>query len=187
MLILSIFAVLKSPVKKVISILLLLIFWISAIGYFHVFRLMQSEIRHSIKSQLEQGVPEKDLVRIYFQGTDKPDWVREGKEFRHQGRMYDIVRSASEDGKTVFYCIDDRKESLLLAQMEKLLRESNGDDKSPSSTTSQILISFFPNLFCQDSMAVCHPVSASKHLISCYLKHVLVGYPPHLVIPPLKG
>jgi hypothetical protein len=187
MLIISIFALLISPVKKLISILLLFVFWISSIGYFHVFRLMQSEIRHSIKSQLEQGVPEKDLVRISFQGTEKPDWVREGKEFRHQGRMYDIVRSGCEDGKTVFYCIDDRKESLLVARMEKLLRESNGDDKSPSSTTSQILISFFPILFCQDSMAVCHPVLTSKHLISCYLKHVLVGYPPHLVIPPLKG
>lgn len=173
--------------KKVISILLLLIFWISAIGYFHIFKLMQAEIRHSVKSQLEQGVPENDLVRISFQGTEKPDWVREGKEFRHLGRMYDIVKSAGEDGKTIFYCIDDRKESLLLAKMEKLLRDSSSEDKSPVSTAIRILVSLFPSLFFQQPQLTDQPQQVSCHIGLYYFQRILNGYPPNLVIPPIAG
>jgi len=131
-------------------------------------------------------VPEKDLVRISFQGTEKPDWIREGKEFRHQGRMFDIVRSVREDGKTVFYCIDDRKESLLVAKMEKLLHDSNSNGKNPASSATRLIVSLFPNLYFQETQSGdIHDFSFSN-LLTFYFKRPSTGYPPALIIPPIS-
>jgi hypothetical protein len=171
-------------VKKLISILFLLIFWISTIGYFHIFKLIQADIRHGIKCRLEQGIPENDLIKVSFTGKEKPDWVREGREFRVEGKIYDVVKSDAEEGKTTYYCLYDKKESRLVARMEKLLRESAGDDKSTTSDTSRILISLFPSLFFQDNQTLNHPSSSFDQLYSFYFKKISFGYPPTLIIPP---
>lgn len=174
-----------NSLKKIASILLLLALWISSIGYFHIFRLIQADIRHEIKKRMEQNIPDGELTRITFTSSENPEWVRKDKEFRYGGRMYDIVRTRNENGLTVYYCIDDVEESRLVSKMDKSLEEGSDDASTPLARMSRALLSFYSGLFLCESRSIFQPISTSVDLIGCYLKNTLPGFPPALVIPPV--
>jgi len=173
-----------TSLKKIVSILLLLALWLSSIGYFHIFRMIQADIRHEIKKHLEQNIPDSELTRITFSVSDKPEWIRKDKEFRYMGQMYDIVRTGEENGLTVYYCIDDVDESLLVGKMEKTMGNGSNDGQGPLARLSQVILSFYSGLFIYEGATLVRPLASPVDLIGFYHKNTRTGFPPTLVIPP---
>ena len=80
-------------------------------------------IRHAVKQRIKAGVPEGERVVFRFtdQDVDALDWEKEGREFRRNGRMYDVVeRRQLADGTIELSCIDDDQETRLFARLEGL-------------------------------------------------------------------
>lgn len=173
--------------KRLIPILIIIAFWFSAIGYFHVYKIMQAEIRHNIKVKLEQDVPEHELTVITFSSSDEIDWVREGKEFRLDGKMYDVVRRQHENGLLVFFCIDDRQETALISQIEKLLKDSMQNDKKTSSNSLRTLLQLIPNLFYQDGFQNQEFLVGSCLLQDLFHEDLLEGFLLLHTPPPVLG
>ena len=167
--------------------MLLLVFWFSTMGYLHVLRIMQAEIRHHMKAKMEEEIPENELAIISFTPGEKIDWVRDDKEFRYQGRMYDIVHRSEKDGLICFHCIDDRQESLLMAQMEKLLKNNVENDNSPVSKSLRVLLSIYPNLFFQEFHQLITVKTFYTLLNGIYLKNTHSGYLMRFIPPPKIG
>lgn len=57
-------------------------------------------------------------------------WEEEGKEFTLNGSMYDVKRIEKKAGKTLLYCINDRKEELLIKKMIGTVQKNQHNKKN---------------------------------------------------------
>lgn len=91
------------------------------------FHFLQNQARSEMKARIKAGVPEKELHQITFASEEDILWVRDGKEFKLKGRLYDVVR---REGNT-FFCVDDEQETQLFAHLDELCREQQDQDGNP--------------------------------------------------------
>ena len=105
--------------RKIISILFLLILFGSQVGRYLYYSFQQHQIRAEMKRQLVANLPDSSLELIVENQNNTFRWEEEGKEFYQNGQMYDVVKSTVKDGRTILYCINDKKEEDLLARIQK--------------------------------------------------------------------
>ena len=135
--------------KRIISILLLLIFIYNIIGYYTAFKIVRYQIRGEVKRMIKNSVPEEDLVAIHVRNSDKCSlyWTKPGKEFRYKGEMYDVVRQEAEGSSVTYYCIHDFKESKLFADLNKHIRKHVADNPQQRKKTENLTKKMSQNLF----------------------------------------
>ncbi len=113
---------------RALAIILLALLMVQAGGPMLVFTVQQQQIRHEIKQRIKAGVAEEDLVLLAI-----PKSLEEGenarfqrihsREFRFDGRMYDIVRQEDRGDTTLYACILDEAETALFANLHSLIRD----------------------------------------------------------------
>lgn len=105
--------------RSVYSISLAGLFILNSIGgigilCYHHYRI-HSYIE-SIRTENYSG----QLHQFEFNDQESDDliWFKDGREFSHLGRMYDVVRTeVTNDGRTVYHCIRDEKENEIFGDM----------------------------------------------------------------------
>ncbi len=100
-----------------------------------------------MSSRLEDSVPGNLIVKLSFdlsKKSDSPVWVREGKEFRYNDEMYDILKSEISNGKVVYYCVRDKDEKELEASFEKLLKKNQDNQGRSKNNSLKELSKYFP-------------------------------------------
>ena len=85
---------------------------LSQVGFYVGFLIEQHKTKKLIKKQAISKIPLNLLVRI--EQNQSIEWEDEQKEFYLNGFLYDVVKCKMENGKTVFYCINDENEEQLL-------------------------------------------------------------------------
>lgn len=131
--------------KKIITILLLSLFSFHILGVYVSFQVREHYIKKDIKRRIKKGVPEEELAHIIYKPSIKNQFEWKHKaEFRYNGTMYDIVRTEFvNDSTQIFHCVNDSQETVLFADLEKLLEEElavhfpskNGKKNPPSAKT----------------------------------------------------
>ncbi|ANE49183.1 hypothetical protein [Flavisolibacter tropicus] len=100
----------------------------------------QGQAKREMKQQLRLRISEADLEMISYLENEKDiEWEEEGKEFRLHGEMYDVVKTATVNGKPVFYCINDKKENELIHKYLNLIKQKNNSDKKPRTLSIKLL------------------------------------------------
>lgn len=129
-------------IKKTFSILLLTAFLFNLFGYFPLFKMAQHKIQKQIKTLLKKGVPKNELyvISVALNKVNELDWKKEGKEFRHKGAMYDIVKQETKGGFVFYYCVNDKQETQLFAHLEELVNQQINNDKSPAGKTAKNIL-----------------------------------------------
>lgn len=112
--------------RSLASISLLCFLLLQSAGSLVVFKLQQFRIRHEIKQQIKAGVPEEEFVLLKIPRTleQNPNATFQrihSREFRYEGKMYDIARSEAHGDTTWYYCIADVKETQLFANLDALI------------------------------------------------------------------
>lgn len=105
---------------KRIAAIFFLVLLLQKIGCYFVFlSIQQAYIREDVEKNIIKQLPNDELVKFVFTESEFQhiEWERENKEFRFQGKLYDIVRNESFNGKHVFYCFDDKKEAKIKQQI----------------------------------------------------------------------
>ena len=112
--------------KKLVSILLLLLFVYHGLAFYVFFLLARYEVRQTIKTQIKKGVPESELVIIEISPEDEKKglirWI-EDHEFIYKNEMYDIVRLKKKGTTKVYYCINDHQEKVLMQNLDKQVQQ----------------------------------------------------------------
>lgn len=110
-----------------------------------MFKLAQYKIQKEIKMLLKKGVPEDKLyiISIPVKNIKDIDWTRDGKEFRHKGNMYDIVRVENGKDTIHYHCVNDQQETQLFAHLEEMVDQQMNNDKSPVGRTAKNLLKLF--------------------------------------------
>ncbi len=98
--------------RHTISILLLSVFCLPLVGHWLPFALRKYQIRENTERLLRAGVSEEQLILVRI----PDDWKRHlsfplqfmnGREFKYQGVMYDVVRQARSGDTTLYWCVAD--------------------------------------------------------------------------------
>lgn len=104
--------------KKVFTILTLLIFIYSQVGFYIVIRNTLQSWKRSVKEDIFREIGDEQLTIISFtENKSKIHWEDDDqKEFVFNGEMYDIVKVVEKHGSTYLYCLIDKQEKKLIAE-----------------------------------------------------------------------
>lgn len=109
--------------RALTGIFLITLFLYQIIGIQFVYSYKQNAIRKEIKKRIKEGVDANDLHYIQYSDQNKKDfvWIKK-KEFKYQGKLYDVVfKKVNSDGIVTFECIDDTQEALLFKSLDDLV------------------------------------------------------------------
>lgn len=103
--------------KKIIPILLLSLILFSQLGYYCISLVRQHIAKEETAKQILSGIPESSLDIFDLKAEqDHISWEEKGREFSFKGNMYDVVKTVTTDGRTLLYCLSDKKEDELLKE-----------------------------------------------------------------------
>lgn len=88
--------------------------------------------------KIRSGLPDAALTVIVQ--NNRMQWVKTNREFHFDGEMYDVVKTIKKDGKTVYYCINDKKEKELVKNFARAARDAS--DQSPQGKNGKHSFSF---------------------------------------------
>lgn len=91
-------------------------------------RYSQKEQKEYIKEKILGQLKEEDL-EIVSPGNQNIYWEEKGKEFSLNGEMYDVVKAKTVNGKTMLYCINDKKEKALIDNYNLITKNNSSPDK----------------------------------------------------------
>ncbi|MBI2258097.1 MAG: hypothetical protein HYU67_04260 [Flavobacteriia bacterium] len=106
------------------------------VGYFTYFNFEKSNIKKQIKLYLKKGVPINELKTFVFSKHEfnKLHFIEKEKEFKLNGKFYDIVKKSYKNNEIHLFCIDDLKESQLFNQLDLFVNNNfNHSDKNNHS------------------------------------------------------
>jgi hypothetical protein len=181
-------------VKRIAVILLVPILLFNTIGYYLVFYGDLIEARHEAAVMIwgHQALGDK-LVSLAFPLVNgKP--AAEGlaftddDEFTYQGRMYDVVSSAQNNGRIVFKCYTDNKETALNQDLCKKI-DSDSDTPAQNHKNNSILKEFIKDYtphkqaeFCLAPTITSSYIKVNSAKQQPYIYRSIVSPPPeHLI------
>jgi hypothetical protein len=139
---------------------------ISVWGLYPILKLLQWQARENIEHLLQQQLPD-DQLEAFENPTSLHSfaWEEKGKEFHYNGSMYDVVRTVQKKGKTLYYCINDKKESKVYNCMEELVGKQLDNNSTTTGAANHYLIKLLVQVFVlsgRHSFAVAR-FSAQRH------------------------
>ena len=140
---LNIFYFYRKPnsIKKTITISFLLLLFFSQLGYKFIYAIRQADAKEEAKQKLLALIPETALELIDA-GANKNDikWEEEGKEFYLHGQRFDVAKIKEVNGKTMLYCLNDKKEEQVLQDLAKSIQSAS--DQSANSKPGLHIVKF---------------------------------------------
>ena len=135
--------------KKFFSVVMVSVFLYSMMGFYLNFEIERFRIKEEIKEKIIRNIPENELSLFTFSSAnnEKINWVEEGKEFRYHGFMFDVVKIKIRKDITYYYCYSDKKESTLLAHLDKLVKDQTDNSRSRTNQKKQEITYFFQKIF----------------------------------------
>ena len=84
-----------------------------------------------MEAKLFAHIPENELeIIVLEENAGHIKWEKEEKEFVLDGELYDVAKIKKERGRTLLYCINDKKEKQLLQDYSKALKSTTHPGKS---------------------------------------------------------
>jgi len=110
----------REKIIKCVSIILTALFIYSSIGYLVLYFPARTVIKYFVQKSLQDNEIEKDrLCTLVFNinelKANKYDfiWEKPDKEFRFEGKMYDIENIEFKGDRIIYTCFYDHKENIL--------------------------------------------------------------------------
>jgi hypothetical protein len=136
-------------VKKSFSSMLLLMCLATPFAVTYLcLHIQKNQIRREVKHQMMEGLDRDQLVLLSFDVKTAAEVLRwkHSEEFEYQGRMYDIVESATEGEITHYWCWPDDEETELNGKVREIAAAAFG--QHPQNQENQTrLIDFCKSLY----------------------------------------
>ena len=135
--------------SKFIYLLLTVLFVYNSFGYLLLYFPARTIIKHIVQKSInEKKINPEELSVLVFNITDLAEkkydfvWKKPGKEFRFNGKMYDIEDKVVKDDTVYYNCYYDHKENIL-EEIFTLQFDNDKKDKSQNSKSRIILLGLF--------------------------------------------
>lgn len=124
--------------KRVGSIIFLILFVGNSIGLFLTFNFQRFLIKCAVEIELAEGIPTDQLyqVTVVAENKDLLHWL-EDREFRYRGIMYDVVqKKIVNQDTTIYFCYTDDEETKLVTALDRFVKKKS-DPVAPSKNSIQ--------------------------------------------------
>lgn len=137
--------IISHKIKNLVSILIAVLFLYNSFGYLFLYFPASLLIKYTMhKSIKEKKMDPEDLVTLSFKISELENhkydfiWKKPGREFRFNGKMYDIEDKIIR-GDSVYYTVYyDHKENIL-EELFSIQQSDNKKDK-PQNTVQRVLL-----------------------------------------------
>lgn len=157
-------------------------------GVFIVFKIEQAHIRKAIKHRIKAGISEDDLHHfgLSLDDYDQLDWVRPRIEFRSGNCFYDIVHSACRSDSIHLYCVNDKEESILFAELDMLMQKQMEQESNNADGPLNKVVKIFKSVYVSDGLCLLLNPDNSFDLIKFHELCTFFSSPylEHLTPPP---
>ncbi|NBR14209.1 MAG: hypothetical protein EBU01_06455 [Crocinitomicaceae bacterium] len=172
--------------RRVISLLVLLVATWQIVGFFSYFEWEKFQIRREIKEVIAQTSSKKELCELEFTFKEMKNltWF-ESREFKFQGRMYDVVKRIPTKNGVHFICINDSKEASLYAKLDQatFANMNSSSQNSPLKHWLKVLKTPFTSDFYPANFTLSTVIKAEKTIYyfkqeNCLLVSIDSSSPP---------
>ena len=112
--------------RKFLPISLLVLVFISQVGYYFFYTFERSAAKASMQEAMEESTEQSPMQVIVLEdNVASIRWEEKGKEFYLDGILYDIASTEKVGGKTLMHCMADKKELQLVKDVAKVLASVN--------------------------------------------------------------
>ncbi|MDZ7693923.1 MAG: hypothetical protein U5K69_22850 [Balneolaceae bacterium] len=131
--------------KRLTSILLLIVFTYSFLGAGFVYNIWLYSIKKEVKQKLKKELPEESaIIKVPASWEESPpkqfEWHEE-HEFRYRGQMYDVIKKERYGNQIWYYCHWDKAETKLLSNLAHYV--DNYLQQKPHQQKTKTLLSNF--------------------------------------------
>ena len=125
--------------KKAITIFILSLLFFSQVGYRFIYLIQQHQLKEEAEEQLLSSL-HNDQLELINETANQQDieWEEKDKEFYLHGQLYDVAKKEIVNGKTILYCLNDKKEEQLLNDLAKTIK-ANADNNSANKDGKQTI------------------------------------------------
>jgi hypothetical protein len=113
--------------KRLIALLLLASLLINTVGYFYLFEYQRYRLQLEMEAALDGGKVRLTILEIPKPEVNKHFKRIHNREFLFHGKMFDVLYEKHKKASTVFYCVQDHKEDILIAGMKKAIQKRIAD------------------------------------------------------------
>ena len=173
--------------KKLVSILLLVLLVYNMAGYYVFVAVQQADVQqelHRTKQHfsVEELLVFKVPVPLYHQNNRGLE-TAEGR-FEHQGHFYEMVKQKLEDDTLYIYCYNDKKTQQLVADLSHHTRNHLTDAKGEAGKNENLLKTFIREYlpFSEITFAFL-PFATEQKFTVCAIP-VLPSATPDIASPP---
>ncbi|RYD78723.1 MAG: hypothetical protein EOP53_10755 [Sphingobacteriales bacterium] len=133
--------------KRFTGIVLIMLMGYNLIGYFPAFYALQTKIKREMRRAIRRNAKPEELTVFTFslennKITDTDFDLKDEHEFSYKGEMYDVVRTEKTGNTITFYCLNDKKEKQLFANLNQSVKQNSAEN--PFQKSSKLF-----NTFCK--------------------------------------
>ena len=134
--------------KKPVALFLLILFSFNSVGFYLVFGIQLYNLKAGVEREIAAGSFNYQLLTITSNSKNATEFHwKNSREFKYQGKIYDVVETVQIDASTTNYvCKKDSEESDLFDALEKQLQKNSKRDKRGQKTGKSLHKVFFKNI-----------------------------------------
>ena len=128
--------------KKLFITFIVITFLFNVFGYYLPFYLIRSAHRSEIEIEIRDNLNKENLVEVTYSLSNhaiQPNWIIEGKEFRYNDEMYDVVSIIMHKDSITYLCVCDSQEQNLISNFNDLVNKNLENNKKSKLETSKKL------------------------------------------------
>ena len=109
----------------------------SQVGYYFVLRNSQENIKEEMREKVVSELKTSEMEVISLTEHRRAiSWEENGNEFSFNGQMFDLVKTANENGQIVLYCLNDVKEKQLVDKYNELTKHNSSNKQENTNIDS---------------------------------------------------
>jgi hypothetical protein len=166
------------PVKRLASIVFLLILLLNLVGAYVYFGVRMVQIRKEMRAELREK-DDSELEKIVLSIKEYKKALVEDDEMELNYKMYDIARTEIKGDTIIVYCLHDENEDNLLVLLDSILTNSSNDKKPvPSSLLGFVNLISIPVQLDNTAVEISKENHQTAYLFSLSSSSKLILAPP---------
>jgi len=94
-----------------------------------------------MKNSLNES--ELEIITVPASKMSELRWTRPGKEFVYKNKMFDVVKKQEKNGTTSFFCLNDKKEERLFANLDEYVRKNTTRNNKVKNILAKNISNYF--------------------------------------------
>ncbi|MFH0864706.1 MAG: hypothetical protein V1904_00825 [Bacteroidota bacterium] len=169
--------------KKIAALFLCVLFLFNIMGYYTAFLIQRAQLKKEMKAYIKSDAGAENLQKLFIpvvQFAASVDFI-EDNEFIYNGELYDLVKKETSDSVIILYCINDKKEQLLLETAREHFSR-NHDENSSTNNNSSVLKNIIKEALPENpnfiTYSVCHITQGTNYSSLIITQYIAITSPP---------